>query len=458
MPVDSLSVTFAGGARSVTGSQFLVEAVRGGVTTRILIDCGLQQGMRFCESGNSDAFSYNPQSLDAVFFTHAHADHIGLFPKLVKDGFHGPAYATPPTAELMPLMLEDAVSLITKEAKECGTEAPFTKEDVVLATARLVPLEYKKNISVVKDISATLYNAGHILGSATILLDVYGTRLLFTGDLGRNPSILLPEAEVPEGRVDYLVIESVYGNRVHEDVSVSEGVLKRELERMTKAKGTLLIPSFSLERTQIILAAIDRFTSEKSIGPIPVFLDSPLATRVTEVYRKNTSYLKPELQARIVKGDDPFSFPSLRVTYTPEDSKQIDEIPGPKVIIAGAGMSHGGRIRNHERTYLPDSKSALLLVGYQVPGSLGRRLQDGARKVVVDGKTVKVRAHVSKTGGFSAHADRDDLVSFAEKVNPKKAFVVLGEMEASVFLAQRLSGFLGIETYIPQKGERVELT
>lgn len=457
MSADSLSVTFAGGARSVTGSQFLLEVVRGGTTTRILIDCGLQQGVKFCESGNSDTFSYDPKSLDAVFFTHAHADHIGLFPKLVKDGFHGPAYATPPTAELMPLMLEDAVSLITKEAKECGKEAPYTKEDVVNATARLVPLPYKKSISITEGISVRLYNAGHILGSATVLLDVYGTRLLFTGDLGRDPSILLPEAEIPEGPIDYLFTESVYGNRVHEEVSVSEKVLQRELVRVTKEKGTLLIPSFSLERTQIILAAIDRMVSEKSIEPIPVFLDSPLATRVTEVYRNNISYLKPELQARSEKGDDPFSFPELRVTYTPEDSKQIDEIPNPKVIIAGAGMSHGGRIRNHERTYLPDPKSSLLLVGYQVPGSLGRRLQDGARKVMVDGKTVKVRAKVSKTGGFSAHADRDDLVSFAEKVKPKKVFVVLGEMESASFLAQRISGFLGIETYIPQKGEKIEL-
>lgn len=441
----------------MTGSQFLLEVEGEERTTRMLIDCGLEQGRRFCESSNSKSFSYDPSSIDALFITHAHADHIGLYPKLVKDGFKGRAYATPPTVDLIPVMLEDSVALIAREAEACGDEAPYGVDDVARSLRLLSSLPYDTPVTVAPGVVVTLYNAGHILGSALVVVEVGGRRILFTGDLGRTPAILIPDPVVPPGPIDYLVTESVYGNRVHQHATESEDTLLGALARVTGKKGTLLIPSFSLERTQIILEAIDRFMAEKLSEPIPVFLDSPLAIRVTEVYRTHRTYLREALQKRFSKGDDPFSFPSLTVTYSTEESKAVEETPGPKVIIAGAGMSHGGRIRSREREYLPGAENELLLVGYQVPGSLGRRLQDGAREVVIDKKKVKVRARVSKTGGFSAHADRDDLVSFAEKVKPKKAFVVLGEMEASAFLAQRLSGFLGIDSYVPQKGETLFL-
>ena len=453
----SLSITFVGGARSVTGSHFLIEAKKGDRTTRIAIDCGLKQGSRFCESSNNRAFPYDVSTLSAVFFTHAHADHIGLFPKLVKEGFTGKAYATTPTKELMPVMLEDSVAIIAREARECGDEPPYTKDDVEKAVARVTPLEYHETISVGNDVRVTYYQAGHILGSALVMVEVYGTRLLFTGDLGRVPALIVPDRDIPEGPIDYLITESVYGNRVHEDEEKSEHDLLHAIQRVQKNQGTLLIPSFSLERTQIILSILDRFISEKRIESIPVFLDSPLAIKVTEVYKNNAQYLRNDIQSELKKGNDPFSFPSLRMLYSREDSQEVDETPAPKIIIAGAGMSHGGRVRNHEKTYLPGSENELLLVGYQVPGSLGRRLQDGASTVVIDKKKVKVRARVSKTGGFSAHADRDGLLSFAEAVKPKRVFVVLGEVEQSSFLAQRIDGFLGITSTIPQEGERIEI-
>ncbi|MFQ5540766.1 MAG: MBL fold metallo-hydrolase [Candidatus Paceibacteria bacterium] len=452
----SLSLTFVRGARSVTGANFLLEAADTGRTARILVDCGLKQGARFCESGNSKPFPYDPKKIDAMFVTHAHADHIGLIPKLVKDGFRGPIYGTAPTIGLASVMLADSASLIAREAKVCHDEPPYIPEDVEPALQYSEARKYGHAVSI-GPFTVTLFNAGHILGSALVLVEVFGRRILFTGDLGRTPAIIVPDPEPPKGQLDYLITESVYGNRVHEAAEKSDADLLAAIRRIQKKRGTLLIPSFSLERTQIVLAIIDRAITEGKLAPLPVFLDSPLAIKVTELYKEHHAFLREDLQELLQKGDDPFSFPSLNVSYTKEDSKAVNEAAPPKVIIAGAGMSHGGRVRSHERIYLPGRENELLLVGYQVPGSLGRRLQDGAREVTIDKKKVKVRAKISKTGGFSAHADRDDLVAFAEAVNPKEAFVVLGEMESSAFLAQRLSGFLGIKATVPQEGERVEL-
>lgn len=453
----SLSVTFVGGARKVTGSNFLVEAAEGEKVTRILVDVGLEQGARFCESTNNDPFPYDPKTIDAVFITHAHADHVGLVPKLTKHGYTKKVYMTSATADLAEVMLEDSAGLMAREAKQCEDIAPYEKEDLENTLPLIAKTDYKEEVHVAPGIIATFFNAGHILGSVQVLLDVWGTKLLFSGDLGRQDPILVSPPEFPE-EVDYYFTESVYGNRVHAEYEDSTHDLLKAIQYVIDNKGTLLIPSFSLERTQIILATIDNFLEGGLIPEIPVYLDSPLATRVTEVYTKYPELLRDSFREELERGDDPFSFKSLRVTYTHNESKNIPEGEAPKVIIAGAGMSHGGRVRSHEKEYLPDPSSMLLLTGYQVAGSLGRRLQDGASKVEIDRKEVKVRAAVRKTGGFSAHADRDDLVAYAEKVNPEKVFVVLGEMEVSSFLAQRISGFLGIETYIPQKGEKVELS
>lgn len=451
------SITFVRGARRVTGSNFLVEAHDGEKTTRIVIDCGLTQGTHACDTLNTEPFSYDPALIDALFLTHAHADHLGLIPKFVKHGGACPIYTTEASLALAPIMLEDTAGLIMREAEKCGTPAPYARTDIVPALDRMKALAYEHPLTIAPGITATLYNAGHILGSATVLLDLFGTRVLFTGDLGRVPAIIVPDRVPPPPPVDYLITESVYGNRVHEDAAASEKVLKEAVVTVVKEKGTLLIPSFSLERTQIILAALDRFVADGTIPAVPVYMDSPLAAKVTDVYRAHPTYLRDDVRTKLESGDDPFAFPSLTVVGTPEDSADVDGADSPKVIIAGAGMSHGGRIRQHEAAYLPRTSTTLLLVGYQVPGSLGRRLKDGATSVVIDGESVEVKAKVIATGGFSAHADRDDLVKFAEDVKPREAFVVLGEMEAASFLAQRLSGFLSIKTIVPQEGERYEL-
>jgi len=453
--MSELSVTFARGARRVTGSNFLLEATEGGKTTRILIDCGLSQGTQFCDPVNTEAFSYEPASVDAIFFTHAHADHIGLFPRLMKEGFIGRAYATSATRALMPIMLEDSVKLIAVEAQSCGYAAPYGQEDVERAAAVIETVSYHAPVTV-GPATVTLYNAGHILGSAVVVIDVFGKRVAFTGDLGRVPTMLVPDREVPEN-VDILITESVYGNRTHGSITTSEAVLFEAVRDAARKGGALLIPAFSLERTQIILAALDRAMTAGDIPRVPTYMDSPLASKVTGVYRSHPDFLRQEVRERLAKGDDPFAFPSLHVTERMQDSNAIDSTDGVKIIIAGAGMSHGGRIRRHELRYLPDPKTTMLLVGYQVPGSLGRRIKDGAKHVEIDRQKVKVRAKILSTDGFSAHADRDDLMSFVEETAPKRVFVILGETEAATFLAQRISGLLGLPVDVPREGERYEI-
>lgn len=409
-----------------------------------------------CDRTNHEPFAYDPSSVDAIFFTHAHTDHIGLFPKLVKDGFQGKAYATEPTADLMEVMLDDTAGLLRMEATRCGGEPLYMGDDVQPAVKMVTPVRYHQVLSVGSDVRVTFLNAGHILGSACILIEAGGKKILFTGDLGRVPSILVPTRETVRG-VDVLVTESVYGNRTHGSAEASVEVMAEAIKRTVAQKGVLLIPAFSLERTQIILAAIDQMLTDGALPSVPVYMDSPLASRVTEIYTRYPEYLSDDLKARVAGGDDPFAFKNLSVTVNQEESRAIDDMPTPKVIIAGAGMSHGGRIRHHEKTYLPLPTTTLLLVGYQVAGSLGRRLRDGQKEVLMDGKKVKVRAKVEVVDGFSAHADRDDLVQFAEDVAPKRVFVVLGETEAATFLAQRISGFLGVPVDVPREGEEYEV-
>lgn len=451
-----LSILFVRGARRVTGANFLLEAKNNGATTRILIDCGLAQGERACESVNQEDFSYDPKTINAVFFTHAHADHIGLFPKLVKEGFGGKAYATRATQALAPVMLEDSVGLIAREAARCGYEPPYTASHMEEAIQLITGIEYRNPVSVSDDVTVTALPAGHIFGSAVFLVEVFGKKILFTGDLGRVPATIVPDNDIPPP-VDYLVTESVYGNRVHAPFDDSKKILLDAVRTTSDTKGVLIIPSFSLERTQIMLSILENAMVEGTTPRIPVFMDSPLAAKVTDIYRAHPDFLRENIRARLERNDDPFSFPSLSITKERRESEAILRRESPKIIIAGAGMSHGGRIRKHELHYLPQKNTTLLLVGYQVPGSLGRRLMDGAKKVVIDGQSIPVRAKVLSVGGFSAHADRDDLMKYAEQARPSKVFVVLGEAESAIFLAQRLSGFLGVETVVPREGERYEL-
>ena len=441
---------FHGGVGSVTGANFLLDTG----STKILVDCGLIQGDRFARKENEEDFPYDPHTIDTLLVTHAHADHIGRIPKLVREGFGGTIYSTPPTKDLAAVMLRDAHKVMLYEAQKLGTRVLYDVTDIDKALSLWKTADYKKEVSLSDDITACMTDAGHILGSSIITLKRGTKTIVFSGDIGNVPQPLLDPPDIPTGYT-YLVMESVYGDRVHEEVETRNEMLLGYIKDTIASKGTLIIPAFSLERTQGMLFEINNFVESGLVEPIPTFLDSPLAISVTKLYREYQSYLKKEVQEQIQGGDDIFDFPKLSFTRTVAASADIQKTPGPKIIIAGSGMSHGGRILSHEKRYLKDPNTTLLLVGYQTVGSIGRLLQDGAPKVRILGEDIKVNARIATIRGYSGHADRDALVDFVARGGdqPEKVFVTMGEEKASLFLVQRLRGYLGVDAIAPEQSE-----
>lgn len=447
-------LSFYGGVGSVTGANFYFDT---GNTT-FLVDCGLVQGDRFASAQNAEPFPYDPSTVQTLLVTHAHADHIGRIPKLVRDGFSGVIYSTPPTRDLAAVMLRDAYKVMLFEEERFGTPRCFELQDIDKALSLWKTHPYHESFSLGDGVVSTFSDAGHILGSAMITLERNGKKFLCTGDIGNIPQPLLNAPEiVPD--YEYLLMESVYGDRLHEEVKERANLLRMYIENTIRTQGTLIIPAFSLERTQGMLLEINNFFENGGLTPIPVFLDSPLAISVTEIYRQHVGYLKDEVQEQIRGGDDIFDFPKLKFTHTMKDSAEIAKQHGAKIIIAGSGMSHGGRILEHERTYLEDPKTTLLLVGYQAVGSLGRLLNDGAKKVRILDTDVQVRAKIARIRGYSGHADRDQLVHFVEQGGGKVAqvFVTMGEERASLFLVQRLRDYLGVNAIAPSEDETIEV-
>jgi metallo-beta-lactamase family protein len=447
------TLTFEGAAGHVTGARFLLSDDRAG---KILVDCGMRQDSA-AEEVNRAPFGFDPTMLSAVVITHAHLDHVGLLPRLVREGYRRAVYMTEATKALANLMLEDARNISSLHAAEQGLPVLFEKEDVEQALSLVRPLEYGQEQKLEGGVTLALRNAGHILGSAMALLSRDEHSILFTGDLGQSPSALVADND-PVGDANYLVMESVYGDRTHGSLEARRAQLEEAIRTVAESRGVLLVPAFSLERSQIILRDIDALMREGKAPAMPVFLDSPLAIGVTEVYEKYPKFLNETARAQIEK-EHIFEFAQLTKTFSPEESRAIDEAPSPKIIIAGAGMSHGGRIRRHEKKYLPEKNTVLLLVGYQVPGSLGRRLQDGETKVRIDNQELRVRADIRAVQGYSAHKDSDQLVDFVGTATEKLAqvFVTMGEPKASAFLAQRLRDTYGINVAVPEPGQKVPL-
>ncbi len=453
-----MKLTFHGGAQMVTGANYLLEASHNGQTVKILIDCGLHQGSRFCEKHNWEPFPYNPSEIAAVFITHSHIDHIGRLPKLLKDGFAGTVYSTSPTRDFSELLLLDSEHLLLEEAKHLKKEPLYSVENVDRLMKQWRAVQYHDPISI-GPFTAAFWNAGHILGSSFIVVEAEGKKIIFSGDLGNSPAPLIGPWELYEQGATHCLIESTYGDRIHEDLPQRKEILEDLIEDTVRSKGVLMIPSFAMERTQELLFEIDDLVDHGRIPPVPIFLDSPLAIKLTEVYGKNERFFDPGAKDLVKSAEHIFKFRGLKMALTTEESKAINNIPAPKVIIAGSGMSHGGRILHHERRYLPDPKSTLLIVGYQAQGSLGRRILDGAESVRMFGEDVQVRCRVKAIGGYSAHADQSQLLRWLDplRLSLKELFVVQGEEAASRALARKVIDELAIKAEIPTQGQEVVL-
>ncbi len=449
-----LQVTFFGGTGEVTGSNFLVETLDEQHNVRVLIDCGLFQGSKVGEAKNREPFPFEPASVDYLFVTHAHIDHTGRIPKLVKDGFEGKIISTLPTHDLAEVMLLDSMGVLTKEAEQEGQMPLYNENDVTKAMTFWKGVEYHEEVAV-GTLRFRFLDAGHTLGSSMIEISYGAKKIVFTGDLGNSPAPLLRSAEVLKD-VNFLVMESVYGDRNHEHRDERKQLLEDVIEETMKKQGVLMIPAFSLERTQELLYEIEGMMEQERIPLVPVFVDSPLAIKVTDIYKKYERYFNREVDVGVKGGNEIFQFPQLHFTMTTEESKGIKEFLPPKIIMAGSGMSNGGRILHHEKLYLPDPNSTLLLAGYQSAGTLGRRLQDGEKLVKIHGEYVQVAARVAQIHGYSGHMDSEHLLEFAATSvdSLEHVFVTMGEPKSALFLTQRLRDYLGIDATVPTAGEQ----
>jgi len=453
-----MKIHFHGGAEMVTGANYLIEVGN----EKILVDCGLRQGSNVIEKTNANPFSYDPAEIKTVLITHAHLDHVGRLPKLYHDGFRGDVYATHPTLDLARIVLDDSLKIMKHEERKKGTKPLFTEQDLINCWKLTHGRNYHEEVVISPNIKAIFRDAGHILGSS--IIEFYlkegskETKIVFSGDLGNPPTPLLAPTETILS-ADYLLVESVYGDRLHEDRPRRRKKLEEIIEATIMAGGTLMIPSFAIERTQELLFELNSLVEGMHLPRVRMFLDSPMAIRATAVYQKYPDYFNQKAMHLIESGDDLFDFPGLEFTLSVEASKAINDIPPPKVVIAGSGMSTAGRILHHEKRNLSDPKSALLIVGFQPQGTLGRRLLDGVKEVKILGETIPVRAQIRAIGGYSAHADQAKLLEWvgAFKQKPKKVFCIQGEPIPAATLAQKIKDKFSIDTQVPKEGDVIEL-
>lgn len=453
-----MKLTFYGAAGEVTGSNFLLESSIKGQVSRVVIDCGLHQGSHYAERQNFESFNYDPKSIAAVFVTHAHLDHTGRIPKLFKDGFRGKIYSTPATRDFAELMLLDSEHILGKEAEREGRPPLYTASDVEQVMGLWQGLDYHKKVAV-GNFEVEFLDAGHILGSAIIKIVAEGKTLIFSGDLGNYPAPIIQPTEKINFPVDYCVLESTYGDRIHENIDKRKEMLEDVIEDTAHAGGTLVVPAFAMERTQELLYHLNQLFEEGRVPRVPVFIDSPLAIKLTAVYKKYKNYFNQETLSVVRSGDDILNFPGLHLTLTTEESKEINKVAPPKIIIAGSGMSQGGRILHHEIRYLPDPKNTILFIGFQAVGSLGRQIMDGAENVKIMGEIIPVRCKKVVIPGYSAHADQRLLLEWLSPMRTtlKKVYLVHGEEESSESLAVKIRDELVVSVEPAKAGETVEL-
>ncbi len=465
-----IKLNFFGAAQNVTGSCYLIEA--GGV--RVLIDCGLYQERDF-KQRNWDAFPVPPSTVDAVLLTHAHLDHCGRLPKLVKDGFRGKIYCTPATAEIAQLIMKDSAFLQEEDIKhkkarheKQGKTSPFPYEplytlaDVEKTVPLLTPVSYQTPVPVAEGMSVVFQESGHIFGSASIKLTVGkgadSRSILFSGDVGRRNMPIINDPEQFES-ADYVLMESTYGDRTHGEVKDIPGELARIINETHKAGGNIVIPSFAVERTQELLYHLNALLRENRIPHLFTFVDSPMAVSVTEIFRKHPELFDAETRELLRKGMHPCDLPGLTMSRTVDQSKAINHIKGTAIIIAGSGMCTGGRIKHHLKNNISRPESTILFVGYQAVGTLGRVIQDRPAEVRLFGEMHPVRARIEKISGFSAHADREELTQWIStlKKPPRRVFITHGEPDAANAFKKFLTGKTGWNCTVPEYRQEIIL-
>ncbi|MDI3492142.1 MAG: metallo-beta-lactamase family protein [Desulfomicrobiaceae bacterium] len=457
-----MKVTFLGAARTVTGSCYVLEAGE----TRFAVDCGMHQGNRAMELRNWDeAGMYRPGELDFILLTHAHVDHCGLLPRLVQQGFVGPVYTTAPSRDLVEILLQDSAHIQEMEARWRSTkkqragglpeEPLYTADDALAAVRRLQVVEYDREFSPKPGVRVVFRNAGHILGSAFVEIWVQDggreTKCVFSGDLGRPHQLLVPDPWTID-QADFLFLESTYGNRDHKNEDSSRQELAEAIAYSYRHGQKVLIPSFAVERTQEILFTLHILAKEGKLpADMPVFLDSPLAIKATEIFRKHARFYDDEARAVLDAGEDPLSVPGLQLAQTVEESRNINAQQGPAIVIAGSGMANAGRIKHHLRHNIWREGASVVFVGFQAQGTPGRRIVDGASSIRILGEQLAVRAKVFTIGGFSAHAGRSQLLEWLGHFRSPsmQVYLVHGEYTAQQEFARIIQERFGYAVHIP---------
>lgn len=463
----SVRIKFLGGVRGVTGSSHLVSTDK----SQILLDVGLFQGRRDQTYERNTTFNYNPRMLNAVVLSHAHIDHCGNLPSLVKKGIRARVYATSATKDLARLMLEDSgkiheedIKYLNKINRRLGIplrKALYTSKEASKAAKKIHPISYDQKMHLTSDIWLSLYNAGHILGSAITVLDIKegdnSLRLGYAVDLGRKGLPMLDDPVIVKG-LDYLILESTYGGRHHAPIEEAKAKLKDAIIRTISRKGKVIIPSFTLERTQEVIYFLNELLKEEAIPPIPIYVDSPLATDITDAFSFHSSYMNKKTHHAINQGESPFELLNLKFIRGQSESKALNNDKRPMIILAGSGMCESGRILHHLKNNIEDSRNTVLVVGYMARDTLGKRIVDRQKFVPIFGVEYELNAEVVIINSFSGHADKNDLLLFVKECLPlKRVFLVHGELEQSQSLFDSLVAS-GVNAYIPSRDEEVLLS
>lgn len=464
-----MKVEFQGAARTVTGSMHVVRT--NGKT--VLLDCGLHQGHRDEANRRNRELPIDPGTVDAIVLSHAHIDHSGNIPGIVKRGFAGPVWCTPATKDLAAVMLSDSAHIQVRDAEylnKKGRRGPgppieplYTPGDAAEAAKRFRGIPYHRPTEILPGVTVTFGDAGHILGSATVSLTERSngrtTVLGFTGDLGNDN---LPIIRDPEfmGDVDWLICESTYGGKTHETAGDREERLRGDIVRTAGRGGKVIIPAFSVGRTQNIVFTLHKLRDLGGLPDLPVYVDSPLAVNATEIFRKHPETFDAEVSGHLERNHDPFGFARLRYIRDVEESKKLNDVKDPCIIISASGMCEAGRILHHLANNIEDPRNTIAIIGYQAEGTLGKRLVDGAAEVRILGSTFARRAEVVKYNSFSAHADHPGLMKYVGRFDRRRlrgAFLVHGDIERATALRDDIVPSLGIATEIPARGQRFDL-